>query len=94
LQQEILQYVEISVFGRISGTAPEYDRILRGGSKVPHRWIVDRTQVGPMSQNNFFSHQIFSHFLNLNLTDFLYVVEGEMIVIHAKFSRFAKICDL
>ena len=31
-------YVEISVFGRIRSTGLEYDRILRGGSKVPHMW--------------------------------------------------------
>jgi len=30
------------------------DRILRGGSKVPHRWFIDLTLVGPTSQKNFF----------------------------------------
>jgi len=60
LQQEILQYVEISVFGKIRCMAPKYGRILRGGSKVPHRWFIDPTHVGPMSQKNFFFHITFS----------------------------------
>jgi len=31
-----------------------YGGILGGGSKVPHRWFIDRTHVGPMSQKIFF----------------------------------------
>ena len=54
----------------------EYDRILRGGSKVPHRWFIDPTHVGSMSQIKFFSHTIFSHVFILNPTDFLYVDRG------------------
>jgi len=50
--------------------------ILRGGSKVPHRWFIDPTHVGPVSQKNVFSHQIFSHVLKLYPTDFLYVDRG------------------
>jgi len=50
LQREILQYADISVFGRIRCVSPKYGRILRGGSKVPHRWFIDPTHVGPMSQ--------------------------------------------
>jgi len=69
-------YVEISVFGRIRCIEPKYGRILRDGSKVPHRWFIDPTHVGSMSQKNFFSHQIFSHFLKLYPTDFLYVDRG------------------
>jgi len=47
-------YVEISVFGRICCIGLKYDRILRGGSKVPHRCFIDPTHVGPMSQKKFF----------------------------------------
>jgi len=54
LQREILQHAEISVFGRIRCIAPKYGRILRGGSKVPLRWFIDPTHVGPMSQKNVF----------------------------------------
>jgi len=32
LQLEIVQYANISVFGRIRCIAPKYGRILRGGS--------------------------------------------------------------
>jgi len=39
-----------------------------GGSKVPHQWCIDPTHVGPTIQ--FFSHQIFSHFLKLYPTDY------------------------
>jgi len=46
--------VEISVFGRIGCIGLEYDRIHRGGSKVPHWWFIDPTHVGPMSQKKFF----------------------------------------
>jgi len=38
LQREIQQYAEISVFG------PKYGRILRGGSKVPHRWFIETNE--------------------------------------------------
>jgi len=54
LQRKILQYAEISVFGRIRCIPPKYSRILREGSKVPHRWFIDPTHVGLMSQKNFF----------------------------------------
>jgi len=54
LKQEILQYAETPVFGRIRCIAPKYGRILRGGSKVPHRWFIDPTHVGPMSQKKCF----------------------------------------
>jgi len=37
----------------------EYDRILRGGSKVSNRWFIDPAHVGPMSQKNFY-HITFS----------------------------------
>jgi len=70
LQLEIVQYADISILGRIRCIEPKYDRILRGGSKVPHRWFIDPTHVGPMSQKKFFSHLIFSHFLKLYPTDF------------------------
>jgi len=73
LQREILQYAEISVFGRIRCISPKNGRILRGGSKVPHRWFIDPTHIGPTRQKNFFSHQIISHFLKLYPTDFLHV---------------------
>jgi len=53
-------YVEISVFGRIRCVGLEYDRILRGGSKIPHRWFIDPTQVGPISQKKSFFHMKFS----------------------------------
>jgi len=66
-------YVEISVLGKIRYVGLEYDRILRGGSKVPHRWFIDPTHVGPMSKKKYFSHETFSQFLKLNPTDFLYV---------------------
>jgi len=48
LKREILQDAEVSVLGRIRCIAPNYGRILRGGSKVPHRWFIDPTNVGPM----------------------------------------------
>jgi len=54
LQREILQYAEITVFGSIRCIAPNYGRILRGGSKVPHRWLIDPTHERPMGQKNFF----------------------------------------
>jgi len=38
LQCEILQYTEISIFGRIRCIAPKYGKILRGGSKIPPMW--------------------------------------------------------
>jgi len=57
-------YAEISVFGRILCVGLECDRILRGGSKVPHQWFIDK---------HFLSHEIFSRFLIFNTTDFLYV---------------------
>jgi len=60
LQREILQYAEISVFGRIRCITPKYGRILRGGSKVPHWWFIDPTHVGPMRQKKFFFHIKFS----------------------------------
>jgi len=47
-------YVEISVFGRLRCIGLEYDRILRGGLKVPHWWFTDPTHVGPTSQKKFF----------------------------------------
>jgi len=55
LQREILQYVEIFVFGRRRCIAPNYDRILRDGSKVLNRWFINPTHVGPMSQQIFFT---------------------------------------
>jgi len=49
LQREILQYVEISVFGGIRCVESKYDRILIGGSKAPRRRFIDPTHVGPFS---------------------------------------------
>jgi len=60
LKREILQDAEVSVLGRIRCIAPKYGRILRGGSKVPHRWFIDPTNVGPMSQTFFFQIQFSS----------------------------------
>jgi len=66
-----------SLFGRIRCIAPKYDRIFWGVSKAPWQWFIDPTHVGPMNQKIFlFTHHIFSHFLKLNPTDFLYVVRG------------------
>jgi len=60
-----------------------------GVSKVPHQWLTDPTHVGPMSQT-IFLQQIFSDFLKLNPTDFYMWIEGQMIGVYAKFSRFAR----
>jgi len=63
--------------GRIRCIAPKYDMIFWGSSKVPWQWFIDPTHVGPMNKKKFFfTHHIFSHFLKLNPTDFLYVVRG------------------
>ena len=73
-------------FERIRCIAPKYGRILRDGSKVPHRWFIDPTHVGPMSQKKiFFSNQIFSHFQKLYPTDFLYVDRGRNDYYSCKF---------
>jgi len=50
----VVGYVEISIFGRIHSIGLEYDRIHRGGSKVPHRWFIDPTHVGPIAKKNYF----------------------------------------
>jgi len=82
LQLEILQYAGISVLGRIRCIKPKYDRILRGGSKVPQRWFIDPTNVGPQTCGTndpkiyFFSQKVFSHFLKLYPTVFLYADSG------------------
>ena len=90
LQVEYLQYVEISIFARIRCIAPKYDRILRGGSKIPHRCFIDPTYMGPVGQKKYFSHQIFSHSLQLNPTDSLYVDRRRDDYIHAKFRIFVR----
>jgi len=64
LQREISLFVEICTFGRIRCIAPKYDRIIKGGSKVPHRWFIDLTQVGPISQRNFL-HSNFQSLLEI-----------------------------
>jgi len=69
-------YVEISVYGRIRCIALEYDRILRGGSRshigcslIPHMWDQPANE-------NFFSHEIFNHFMKINPTVCLYLDRG------------------
>jgi len=85
LQLEILQYADISILGRIRCIELKYGRILRGGSKAPHRWFIDPTHVGPMSQKKFFFTSIFQP-----LPEIISMrIEGEMIIIHAKFWSFA-----
>ena len=68
----------------------EYDRILRGGSKVSNRWFIDPAHVGPMSQKNFYHITFSATSWNYILLIFLYVDrEREMFMIHAKFWSFA-----
>jgi len=89
LQREILQYIGIPVFGRIRCIAPKYGRTLRGGSKVPNRWCIDPTHVGPMSQKVFFQIKFLATSRTYILLIFCMLIEGEMIIIHAKFWSFA-----
>jgi len=67
----------------MTGFSEVVQRSHTGGSLIQHMW-------DQRTKKKFFLHNIFSHFLKLNYIVFFCMrIEGEMIVIHAKSSRFA-----